>query len=506
MIGSMRKLGLCREAILVSAMLVVAVCRAEPPTDGVSAGQQVSHQRGGSARGPLRVHPDNPRYFTDGSGRAVYLTGSHTWPNVVDMGPTDPPVPFDFTSYLDFLERYGHSFTRLWTWDLFVWHTQEKTNDRFHHVSPQPYARTGPGLALDGKPKFDLTRFEPAYFERLRDRADQAGKRGIYVSVMLFEGCILQSSPEHWRAHPYHPQNNINGIDADTNGDGIGVEVHTLGNPAVIRIQEDYVRHVVDAVNHLDNILYEISNENHPESTEWQYHLIRFVRKYEQTRPKQHPVGMTFQYKGGKNSTLFASPADWISPNAEDGYRDNPPASDGRKVILSDTDHLWGMGGNRQWVWRSFLRGLNPIFMDPYDGQVLGKSDGARWEPIRLNMGYTRRYAERMNLAGMTPRNDLASSGYCLAHVPAIGAASRSSPNGGRDHAELLAYLPDGGTVVMDLRGCPGMLKVEWFNPDVGKTHAAPDVQGGARQPLAAPFAGDAVLYITEPILKKRKE
>src|SRR6185295_2811767 len=26
------------------------------------------------ARGPLRVHPDNPRYFTDGSGKAVYLT------------------------------------------------------------------------------------------------------------------------------------------------------------------------------------------------------------------------------------------------------------------------------------------------------------------------------------------------------------------------------------------------------------------------------------------------
>ena len=43
------------------------------------------------ARGPLRVHPDNPRYFTDGSGRAVYLTGSHTWNNLVDMGRNVPP-------------------------------------------------------------------------------------------------------------------------------------------------------------------------------------------------------------------------------------------------------------------------------------------------------------------------------------------------------------------------------------------------------------------------------
>jgi hypothetical protein len=35
-----------------------------------------------NAKGPLRVHPKNPRYFTDGTGRAVYLTGSHTWDNL----------------------------------------------------------------------------------------------------------------------------------------------------------------------------------------------------------------------------------------------------------------------------------------------------------------------------------------------------------------------------------------------------------------------------------------
>ena len=29
------------------------------------------------ATGPLRVRKVNPRYFTDGSGRAIYLTGSH---------------------------------------------------------------------------------------------------------------------------------------------------------------------------------------------------------------------------------------------------------------------------------------------------------------------------------------------------------------------------------------------------------------------------------------------
>jgi hypothetical protein len=36
------------------------------------------------ARGPLRAHPRNPRYFTDGSGKPVYLTGSHHWDNLQD--------------------------------------------------------------------------------------------------------------------------------------------------------------------------------------------------------------------------------------------------------------------------------------------------------------------------------------------------------------------------------------------------------------------------------------
>jgi hypothetical protein len=111
------------------------------------------------AAGPLRVHPTNPRYFTDGtknadgSLRAVYLTGSHTWNNLIDMDQADPPAPFDYDAYLAFLHRYGHNFIRLWTWDSFTWNTQANRNlgkDFVHHVAPLPWARTGPGTARDG--------------------------------------------------------------------------------------------------------------------------------------------------------------------------------------------------------------------------------------------------------------------------------------------------------------------------------------------------------------------
>ena len=233
---------------------------------------------------------------------------------------------------------------------------------------------------------------------------------------MLFEGWGIQFSPDAWRHHPFHPANNINGIDGDLNGDGRGLEIHTGQAPSITTLQQAYVRRVVETVNEFDNVLYEISNENHPASTEWQYGMIHWIRQCESTMAKQHPVGMTFQYKGGQNRTLFDSPADWISPNSHGGYRDDPPVADGSKVIITDTDHLWGIGGNADWVWKSFLRGMHPIFMDPYDGTVLRLGFGSQQaEPIRRSMGAVLRWSRRVNLANLTPHPKLASTTYCLA-------------------------------------------------------------------------------------------
>jgi len=439
-----------------------------------------------SFQGPLRICPENPRYFADGSGRAVYLTGSHHWYNLVDMGPTDPPPTHDYNAYLDWMVQYHHNFMRLWAWELTNWNTlgnniKHRNERTFHHVTPHPWPRTGPGRALDGKPKFDLSTFNPDYFDRLRQRAVSAGEKEIYVAVMLFEGWAVQHVENGFQAHPFHRDNNINGIDGDQNGDSKGLEVHELANPPVTRLQEAYVRKVIDTVNDLDNVLYEISNENHPKSTAWQYHMIEFIHAYEKDKPKQHPVGMTFQYKGGSNQTLFDSPADWISPNNEGGYRDNPPANNGQKVIISDTDHLWGIGGNQAWVWKSFCRGLNPIFMDPYDGLVLGQTFDPRWEPIRRSMGYSRRLAQRLDLTAMIPQNQLASTGYCLAEAG----------------QKYIVYLPGGKEVTVDLSGQPGSYEVRWFEPGAGKSQRDEDVRGEKRVTLTSPFgADDAVLVL----------
>src|SRR6266852_5281283 len=66
----------------------------------------------------LKVHANNHNYFTDGSGQAVYLTGSHTWNDFQDWGTDDSPQPFDFAAYVKMLVAHNHNFTLLWQTEL----------------------------------------------------------------------------------------------------------------------------------------------------------------------------------------------------------------------------------------------------------------------------------------------------------------------------------------------------------------------------------------------------
>jgi len=432
----------------------------------------------------LLVSKVNPRYFTDNSGKAVYLTGSHTWNNLVEMTETEGMNTFDYEAYLKFLKSYNHNFFRLWKWDMVNWNTagNKEKNSRNLIVYPQPWLRTGSEKASDGKPKFDLTKFNPEYFERLKARVEAADKLNIYVSVMLFEGWGLQFSPGSFQNHPFHPSNNINKTLPESFPDSLRLEIYELKHENITRLQEAYVCEVINTVTGFDNVLYEISNENHPASLDWQYQMIQFVKQVEQEMGNSHPVGMTFQYKGGKNSALLNSLADWISPNPEGGYRDNPPANTGSKIIVADTDHLGGIWGTRQWVWKSFLRGLNPVFMDPYDGKILEKGAGSDWaEEVRVAMGHTLHFAEKMDLINMVPTETLSSSGFCLV----------------KEGQEYLIYIPEGKDVKLNLSSVSGEFTVEWFNPIDGTISQGKMVSGNREITLGSPFsANEAVVYL----------
>ena len=505
-------------ALMGSALATAALFWHNDPMDAarLAAAPYTETAQTSKATGPLRRHRSNPRYFTDGSGKAIYLTGSHTWNNFQEKSH-GPSKDFDYAGYLHRLQQQNHNFIRLWVWEQSAWDwTTEKVE-----IKPLPYLRTGPGVALDGGPKIDLRQFNQEYFDRLRSRVQAAGDHGIYVSVMLFQGFSIGKKPNSpgnpWPGHPFNRENNINGIDGDPDGNEEGKEIHTVASPAILALQERYLAKVLDTLNDCDNVLWEICNEGDPDSKEWQYHMIEYVKRYEATKEKQHPVGMTAIWPGGHNSDLLDSPADWISPNSTgDDYRNDPPAADGSKVIMTDTDHLWGVGGDRGWIWKSFTRGLNPIYMDPFEREQW-KSSGAKFESCRRAMSDTLAYANKMNLAAAAPHNNLASSGYCLAdpgeeylvYIPF------RAPEAGRLHLSFVLRNPIRNLmwqfkhgVTVNLSAATAEFLVEWFDPTSGKIIRGRPIKGGKTYNFTAPFRGDAVLYLRrslEPTLEEQK-
>ncbi|MFN7993869.1 MAG: DUF6298 domain-containing protein [Bryobacteraceae bacterium] len=443
------------------------------------------------ATGPLKIHPQNPRYFADAGGRPVFLTGAHTWANLQDSGVAPVPV-FDWPGYIAMMKSHNHNFMRLWQWQQSAW--APWTPDKVLFL-PELFLRTGPGQALDGGLKFDLTKFNPVYFERMRARVTECRDRGIYCAVQLFQG-FSYNRPHHcgihtWAGHPYNVHNNINGVNGDANGDN----VIDIDDPKVRTQHAVYLQKITDTTADLDNVLYEVVNEGG--GKDWDWWVVDTVHKLETAKGKRHPVGLTGAGVE-RMEEMLASPAEWISPFGRQFLFD-PPAWDGKKVSVNDTDHLWGHGGTATWAWKCLLRGHNTLLMDSWDpiaGQPcpevnwgprpgyptrdLNRRDDATWEPVRRALGFTRQCADRMDLASAVPNDELASTGYCLANPT----------------REFLVYLPEGDRAEVDLTRVSGRLSVEWTHPEDGTITLGGTVAGGQRETLNVPFNGPAVLYM----------
>jgi len=421
--------------------------------------------------GGIRVLGSNHRYFTVDGQTALLLAGSHTWANVQDIG--NPPAAFDYPGYLDFLQDYGHNFIRLWAWEQ---DSGEPSTPGSIFFSPSIYARDAAG-------KYNVNQFNGAYFQRLRTRVQQAADQGIYVDVMLWNGFSVGAwSPawpgNPWAGHPYNTSRNINGVNGDANGDGQGFEVHTLAVPAVTALQKAYAMKVVQTLSGLDNVLYEICNECNGDSAAWQKAMIAYLHTITDA-----PVGITAFF--GESEPFWniavASGADWISPRHGDlgvNWKANPPVATGAKVVIVDTDHLWGIGGTADWVWKSFVRGHNPIYMDPYDRPYNPGWPGAN-EGARIAMGQTLAMAETIGMATMLPNVPSCSTGYCLA-----GDSGR------------VAYLPSGGSVTFSGLGV-ATYRPEWLNVASGNKQVLPAIAVNGALALASPFGSTpAAVYL----------
>ena len=106
-------------------------------------------------------------------------------------------------------------------------------------------------------------------------------------------------------------------------------------------------------------------------------------------------------------------------------------------------------------------------------------------------MKYLYDFFQKVEFWNMTPSDHLVISGiaYSLANIG----------------QEYVIYLPDGGSVTVDLSDASGTLNVKWYDPKTGRYYDEGTVIGGGSERFTPPFSGDAVLHIISVVFDTGK-
>ncbi|ATC63369.1 hypothetical protein CMV30_05040 [Nibricoccus aquaticus] len=131
----------------------------------------------------------------------------------------------------------------------------------------QPFLRSGKGEAWDRLSRYDLTRYNPWYFDRLKTFAALGRAKGlVLINEMYFQHNIIESGA-HWVDCPWRPVNNINNTGFTEpppfNGDTVKMadEFYDLKHPVRGPLHRAYIRQCLANLADEPNVIHTLSEE-----------------------------------------------------------------------------------------------------------------------------------------------------------------------------------------------------------------------------------------------------
>ncbi|MCC6142712.1 MAG: hypothetical protein IT368_02785, partial [Candidatus Hydrogenedentes bacterium] len=244
------------------------------------------------APAPIALHPDNPHYFLWRDEPTVLITSGEHYGAVLNLD-------FDYARYLGALQKDGLNLTRTFSGSYVeLPHNFGITDNTLAPEVPRyitPWARSAEAGTNDRGAKFDLTKWDSAYFERLKDYMTKASEAGVVVEFTIF--CTLYEDPL-WAASPMNAANNINGV-----GDCPRQEVHKLMHDDLTEVQVALTRKIVQELKGFDNLIYEVCNEPYIDDTvsmEFQHRIVDTIVEEETKLGVRHLISMNIANKEGR--------------------------------------------------------------------------------------------------------------------------------------------------------------------------------------------------------------
>jgi hypothetical protein len=362
---------------------------------------------------PLTLHPKNPHYFLLRGKPAVLIGSTEHYGALLNLD-------FDYVKYLEATAAAGLNLTRTFT-GAYV-EPQGAFKIAQNTLAPAagrlicPWARSDQAGYVHGGNKFDLTKWDPAYFARLKNFMTVAEKRGVIVEMNLFTPMYEQPQ---WDYSPMNARNNVNGI-----GKVGKHEVYTLDKePALLALQIEMTRKLVTELNSFDNLFFEVMNEPYfgGVTQPWHDRIAETIAETEKALPKKHLISWNVA-NGAKKVTQphaaisilnfhYSHPPDAVAQN----YRLNLPIGENETGFKGTEDDHYRME-----AWEFMLAGgalfnhLDYSFCVGHeDGSFAVKhpTPGGGGAKLRQSFAFLRTFLERFDLPKMRPAPELIRKG-----------------------------------------------------------------------------------------------
>ena len=167
------------------------------------------------AQSPISLHPENPHYFLYKGKPKILISSAEHYGLVLNS-------ELDYKIYLNVLEQYGFNQTRIFSGAYCEGNSVDTDRDNTRYwremqntLAPRPnqfitpWQRSNEPGYINGGNKFDLNRWNEAYFSRLKDFCAEAEKHNVIVEVVLF---TANYRPTTWLNSPLNAKNNINDV------------------------------------------------------------------------------------------------------------------------------------------------------------------------------------------------------------------------------------------------------------------------------------------------------
>jgi hypothetical protein len=375
----------------------------------------------------------------------------------------------------------------------------------------QPWARGEEGRAADGLPKYDLTRFNPWYFDRLREFAGLCDQKGTVLFHKFHMQHNMLETPAHYVDYPWRPFNCIQDTALPDTIPAANA-FYDMDNPVRRDLQRLYIRHCLDTLGDSRNVVH-LTAEEYTGPLPFVQFWMDTIAEWERETGKDVCVGLGAPKD--VQDAILADPARGPRVDVIDlrcwWYR-----ADGSLNALEGGREIPGRGiesGSQQGEETSPAQIYRKIreYRDQYpDKAIIDAIDGGRIEHWAFFMGggslLVRGQLEYANQADppayeAPEGTELIVPSYAFlrdtlgVRGPALRPADIVAPGGATAWClaipgELcLVYAPSGGVFNLRLDAFPGACTARWFNPETGELTADPagEAEGGGTRRFSCP-------------------